>query len=116
MKKAIFTLTMLFFSVVAFGQAELLTNSKIMEMTRAGLEPEIILLKIRSSAVSFDISADALIELKKAGVKDDVISAMVEKGRSTPEAAGPTLQSSNKQPTQQSTLRDALLNAKTIAF
>jgi len=82
MKTTILKLAILFAATAAIGQTELLTNSKIIEMTEAGLAPEIILLKIRSSAANFDISTDALIELKKAGVKDDVISAIVEKGRS----------------------------------
>jgi hypothetical protein len=54
-----------------------LTNKDISSMTKAGLEPAIILAKIRSSATSFDTSADALIELKNAGVANNVIQAMV---------------------------------------
>jgi hypothetical protein len=115
MKVTILKLAILLAATAAAGQTELLTNSKIVEMTAVGLAPEIILLKIRSSAVNFDISTDALIELKKAGVKDDVISAMVEKGRSakTPTRPSPTALPAEAPPVF---ARDALLNARTIAF
>ena|SRR5215468_3391402 len=116
MKTTILKLAILFAASTAVCcQAELLTNAKIIEMTEVGLAPEIITLKIRSSAVDFDISTDALIALKKAGVKDDVISAMVEKGRST----AITRKRSPAAPVGEvplSSAHDALINARTIAF
>lgn len=115
MKTTILKLAILFAATAAAGQTEILTNAKIIEMTEVGLAPEIITLKIRASAVDFDISTDALIALKKAGVKDDVISAMVEKGRSIKKATRPTAPLSEA-PTPPPAARDALLNARTIAF
>lgn len=64
-----------------FAQTEILTNSEIIEMTKAGLSQKVILEKIQSSVCEFDSSAKALIELKKAGVEDEVISELIEKAK-----------------------------------
>ena len=55
-----------------------LTNNDIITMLNAKLSQEIIIVKIRSSACSFDTAPDKLAELKKAGVPDAVILAMVQ--------------------------------------
>jgi hypothetical protein len=57
--------------------AELLTNTSIVEMTRAGLGAFIIVAKIRSTPNAFDLTVPALIALKQAGVADAVLEAMV---------------------------------------
>jgi len=66
----------------AVAQTEVLTNAKIVDMTKAGLSSDIILVKIKTSVDRFDISSDSLIEMKKAGVADSVITAVVNIGRS----------------------------------
>ncbi|MGB7924544.1 MAG: hypothetical protein WCF57_14990 [Pyrinomonadaceae bacterium] len=58
--------------------ADALTNADVLEMLRAGLAPEIITAKIKASASRFDTSPDTLQELKKAGVPDAIVLAMVE--------------------------------------
>lgn len=75
---------LLIFASTVFAQSETLTNAEIVEMTRAGLGAQIIVQKIASSDANFDISAKGLIELKKAGVSDEVIQALIEKNRATP--------------------------------
>lgn len=55
-----------------------LTNSDISSMLKAGLGPEIIVAKIKTSSCNFDTSPAALQELKTAGVPEDVILAMVQ--------------------------------------
>lgn len=60
------------------SQDEVITNKEIISMTSAGLSKDIIINKIRSSKSNFDISTDALIELKKAGVADEVVAAIIE--------------------------------------
>lgn len=55
-----------------------LTNKDITTMASAGLPPGVIVAKIKSSDTDFDTSPASLAELKKAGVSDDVILAMVE--------------------------------------
>src|SRR4051794_28266130 len=69
---------------VSYSQTEVLTNANIIDMTKAGLSSEIILVKIKTSVASFDISTSALIQMKQAGVADDVITAVVDIGRSGP--------------------------------
>lgn len=58
--------------------AEVLTNEKVVTMTRAGLSSSIIISKIRSSKTNFNVSTDELIRLKQSRVPDDIINAMVE--------------------------------------
>ena len=47
-------------------------------MLKAGLSPEIIIAKKRSTDCKFDTSPTSLADLKKSGVPDAVILAMVE--------------------------------------
>ena len=120
---------LLIFVSTTFAQSETLTNAAIVEMTRAGLGVPIILQKIASSGANFDISVKALIELKKAGVQDEVIQAAIEKNRATPvNAAGiqtpPFSESQPSQPVENKVLvenkavtpAEALRSAKTIAL
>jgi hypothetical protein len=60
------------------GSVNELTNKDIVNLVSMQISPEIIVAKIRASACSFDTSTSALQELKKAGVPDSVILAMVE--------------------------------------
>jgi hypothetical protein len=48
-------------------------------MQKAGLSEEILLSKIAGSTANFDIGTQDLIRLKEAGVKDNIINAMVQK-------------------------------------
>lgn len=66
-------------SVPARAQ-EVLTNESVIGMVKAGLPESVIVTKIRSTATKFDLSADALVKLKKAGVPDHVLEAMVGGG------------------------------------
>jgi hypothetical protein len=120
-------LFLLIFASTIFAQSETLTNTEIVEMARAGLGAAIIVQKINSSGANFDISAKALIELKKAGVSDEVIQAVIEKNRATPvnAASGQTQTFSENQPTVENkvlvenkavTPAEALRSAKTIAL
>lgn len=58
-------------------QKKPLTNQDIVTMVKGGLEESIILLTIDASSTEFDLSPDALIALKKQGVSETVIRAMV---------------------------------------
>jgi len=60
-------------------QQEALNNESIVEMINKELSEAIIIAKIKSSKASFDTSASALQSLKKVGVTDAVIMAMVQK-------------------------------------
>jgi hypothetical protein len=62
----------------ATAQAETLTDASVVGLVRAGLSPEAIVAKIRISGADYDLSSDQLVALKRAGVPDAVISAMLE--------------------------------------
>lgn len=75
-------LLMVFFALAVtniFAQTknEILTNKKIIELAGIGLPSSSIVTKIQNSQTNFDVSTDALIELKKQGVSGDVISEMI---------------------------------------
>jgi hypothetical protein len=55
-----------------------LTNADIIKLVQAKLPDSVVLAKIKSSSCDFDTSPDALIKLKRAGVSDSVLQAMVE--------------------------------------
>lgn len=115
MKRISTLLFLLIFASTVFAQTETLTNAEIVEMTRAGLGAQIIVQKINSSDANFDISAKALIELKKAGVTDEVIQAVIEKNRATPvkPTAAQTQASTESQPTPP-TENKALIENKAV--
>ena len=75
-KAALILLILLALSATANAQ-EVLTNAQIVEMSNAGLKQELIILKINSTAGNYDASAGALIALKKVGVEDEIIAAML---------------------------------------
>lgn len=75
---------LLFFTSALFAQTEILTNSDVVEMTDANLNAELIADKIRTTGSNFDVSAKALIALKKANVKDEIIALMVERSKTQP--------------------------------
>jgi hypothetical protein len=56
---------------------EALTNQSIVEMVKAGLSERIIIARIRTGPNNFDTSTDALIALKKNGVPEKVIEAIM---------------------------------------
>jgi hypothetical protein len=60
------------------AQDEVMTNSEVVSLVKAGLSKTIIINKIRTSKTNFDLSTDGLINLKKAGIDDDIVHAMLE--------------------------------------
>src|SRR5215203_435752 len=114
----------------ASAQTETLTNSNVIEMSKIGLDKEIILKKISDSRNAFDVSYGALIELKKFGVETAVIALMMEKAeQKTPGNPSTTTQTVNmsqgfsdsvprNQPSSPDvpSAKDALLGARTIAI
>ena len=63
---------------------EVLTNQLVVDMLKAGLSERVVVAKIRTSPTNFDTGTDALIALKKNGVPEKVIEAMM-----SPTAAAP---------------------------
>jgi hypothetical protein len=68
---------------------EVLTNDSVISMVKGGLGEAVVLARIRSSPANFDTSTNSLLALKKAGVSDKVIEAMVSAPRSGAAAAAP---------------------------
>ena len=54
-----------------------LTNASIVKLVKAGFKEKSIITIIASKPVSFDLSTDRLIELKRTGVTEKVILAMM---------------------------------------
>jgi hypothetical protein len=59
---------------------EVLTNDSVIQMVKAGLPEAVVIAKIKSTSSKFDLKTDSLVSLKKAGVTDKVLEAMVAAG------------------------------------
>ena len=90
MIRIILFILILLSSPLAFAQTETLDNKSVVDMSKAGLSPEIILRKIAVSRSSFDVSAAGLIELKTAGVDDNIITAVMERSETDTSSMGVT--------------------------
>jgi hypothetical protein len=66
-----------------------LTNIDILELSKSGFSPDILVAKIKSSSCNFDTSPAALRSLKAANLGDKVILAMVEAREGQPDAKAP---------------------------
>ena len=118
-------ITILCFAFSVFAQGEDLTNAQIVEMSKIGLDKQIILKKINDSQNNFDVSANALIELKKAGIDNEIIALMLEKAEKSETLSAVTNNTQgfsdsvsvnaekSKTPTSP---KEMLLSAKTIAI
>jgi hypothetical protein len=87
--------------LVAFGFAPLaahaqqtMDNDAVVKLVKSGLGEDLIVQTISASAGHYDISADAMIALKQAGVTDKELGAMVTKNAApngpAPAAAAPS--------------------------
>ncbi len=65
-------------SAVTVKAQDTMTNDEVISLSKAGLNPTLIVGKIRTSKTNFDLSTDSLIKLKQAGVSDDIVGAMLE--------------------------------------
>jgi hypothetical protein len=74
--RSIITMCLLLLTA-SVGAQEVLNNDAVMAMKKAGLSNTVILAKIRSSLSKFDVSTKALVDLKQAGLSDDIIEAML---------------------------------------
>ncbi len=61
-------------------QPEVLTNASVMKLVRAGFREKTVIAIINSRQTRFDLSPERLIELKKGGVSERVILAMLSVG------------------------------------
>ena len=63
------------------AQPKTLTNASIIRMAGANLSDELIIQAIASQPGQYTTDADALVDLKDAGVSDRVVTAMMNKSR-----------------------------------
>ena len=54
-----------------------LTNQDVIDMTKQALAPAIIVKAVEANQTDFDVSAQALLDLKSAGVDASVMEAML---------------------------------------
>ena len=70
---------------------EPLTNEEVIALAQAGLGDAIIIQKVQQAPrEALDVSTDALIHLKKEGVSQEVIEAVMARVSARPEAGGAT--------------------------
>jgi len=55
-----------------------MTNADVVAMMAAGISADTIILAIQRSTAAFDVSAQALVALKKGGVPDQVLAEMLK--------------------------------------
>jgi hypothetical protein len=55
-----------------------MTNARVVELSKTGLDDEIIIAKINNGSCHFQLSDVDLLELKKAGVSSKVVAAMLD--------------------------------------
>jgi len=58
--------------------SDTLTNEKVIQLTKIGLQPSVIISKIQTSQTKFDVSTTALIVLSDNQVLPDVINEMIK--------------------------------------
>lgn len=80
-------LCLLVFCLPSWGQQRTnpapLTNASIVKLVKAGFKEKSIITIIASRPVSFDLSTDRIIELKRTGVSEKVILAMMARQEGT---------------------------------
>ena len=64
-----------------------LTNDDVVSMTKQGFNAPLIVKAIQTQDTNFDVSAQALVDLKNAGVSQDVMEAMLSARGNEPSAS-----------------------------
>jgi hypothetical protein len=68
-------------SAEAAPNVKMLRNEDVIKLVKVGVADSIIIKKISSSQCQFDTSTDALIQLKKSGVRPAVLKVMMGSGK-----------------------------------
>jgi hypothetical protein len=75
------TFCLLLGGAVAYGQSKQdegpMTNAEVMKLVKAGFKEKTIILIIASRLPGFDLTSDRMIQLKRAGVSENIIVAML---------------------------------------
>jgi hypothetical protein len=65
----------------ALRDAKPMTNDDIIALSKAGLDAETIILRVKTCIPQYSVNTDDLLKLKTAKVADSVIRAMIERGQ-----------------------------------
>jgi hypothetical protein len=68
------------------GNGAVITNGRVIELSKLGLDDDIVIAKIRNGVCQFQLGDSDLVALKKAGVSPKVIAAMLDVSASAPTA------------------------------
>lgn len=88
MKTCLLSFVLVFVAAASTARAQgttattTLTNASVLKLVRAGFKEKTVVTIINARPVSFDLSPDRLIELKKGGVPERVILAMIARSES----------------------------------
>ena len=86
-RSLLLVLCLLMNSALVWGQSRdnnaLLTNASIVKLVKAGFKEKSVITIIASRPVRFDLSTDRIIELKRTGVSEKVILAMMARQEGT---------------------------------
>lgn len=93
MNRYIFISVFLLLSLKSAYAQDTLTNRTIIELVKVGLGKTTIISKINSSYPRFDLSIDSLIYLKRSGVQEEIVTAMINKDTETRNAKPASLHS-----------------------
>jgi hypothetical protein len=70
-----------------------ITNARVVEMTKLGLDDDVIIARIKHGTCDFQLSDSDLVQLKKDGVSSKVVAAMMD---TAPVATAPSEPSDGK--------------------
>jgi hypothetical protein len=76
-------------ALVAVRNQDAMTNRDVIELVKAGVGCEVIVGMIRRARANFDLSTGAIVQLKAAGVSDDVLAAMLNPAATETSPNGP---------------------------
>jgi hypothetical protein len=82
-------------SVTQAASAQVFDNNSVVTLGKAGLGEAAIIAKVNSLPCAYDVSTDGLIALKRAGVTDGIITAMVSRCVASTRAQGGEINSSD---------------------
>lgn len=80
------------------GSSTALSNQDVLGMIKAGLAPDLIIAKIKSSGGNFDTSPETMKKLQIDGVPGEIIMAMIVAGTKSNEGEAPSPRSAFKLP------------------
>src|ERR1700704_199195 len=86
----VWTVTFLPLEAAQPAKSAALTVEEVVKLSQSGFAEELIITKIKKNGKAFDLSAEELLDIKKAGVSDNVIRFLLDPSQPyTPPAPPP---------------------------